>query len=77
MELKDIPESELSWTEKPIIGIVLKNAENDSEGNAINPMLFYKVAKHLPSGSLIIIPTKQNMKEDFVNDIFRKTGKFN
>lgn len=77
MELKDIPESELSWTEKPIIGLILTGAEKDSEGNAINPMLFYKVAKHLPSGSLIILPTKQNMKEDFVNDIFKKTGILN
>lgn len=77
MELKDIPESELKWVEKPIIGIILKNAEKDSNGNPINPMLFYKVAKHIPSGMLIILATNQNMKEDFVNDIFKKTGKLN
>lgn len=77
MELKDIPESELSWTEKPVIGIVLTGAEKDSDGNPINPMLFYKVAKHLPSGMLIIVATKQNMKEDFVNDIFKKKGILN
>lgn len=77
MELKDIPESELSWTAQPIIGLVLIGAEKDSDGNPINPMLFYKVAKHLPSGMLIILATKQNMKENFVNDIFKKTGKLN
>lgn len=77
MKLEDILESELRWTQKPIIGMLLTNAEKDSDGNPINPMLFYKVAKHLPSGMLIIIATKQNMKEDFVNDIFKKTGKLN
>lgn len=77
MELKDIPESELSWTPKPIIGIILTNAKKDSNGNPIDPMLFYKVAKHLPSGMLIILPADKNMKEDFVNDIFKKTGKLN
>lgn len=77
MELKDIPESELSWTAKPIIGLVLTNAEKDSNGNPINSMLFYKVGKHLPSGMLIILPTDRNMKHEFVNNIFKKTGKLN
>lgn len=77
MELKDIPESELSWTKKPIIGILLKNAERDSDGNPIDSMKFYKVAKHLPSGMLIILATEQNMKQDFINDILKRAGKLN
>lgn len=76
MELKDIPEHELSWTQKPIIGLVLLNAEKDSDGNPINPNLFYKVAKHKPSGMLIIVATKQNI-EDFMNRILKNQNKFN
>lgn len=77
MQLEDIPEEELRWTKQPIIGIVLKNAEKDSDGNPIDPMKYYKVAKHKPSGMLIIIATDRNMRHEFINDVFKKTGKLN
>lgn len=77
MELKDIPKEELIWTEKPVIGLVLVNAEKDSDGNVIDPMKYYKVGKHLPSGMLILIPTERNMKNEFCNDILKRTGKLN
>ena len=49
MEFKNIPKEELNWTEEPIIGLVLVNAEKDSEGKVIDPMKYYKVGKHVPS----------------------------
>jgi len=77
MELKDIPKEELSWTDEPVIGLVLINAERDSNGTLIDPMKYYMVAKHKPSGMIIIVSTERNMKNEFVNDILREQNKFN
>lgn len=77
MQLKDIPENELKWTPEPVIGIVLMGAEKDSDGNPINPNLYYKVAKHIPTEMLIIVATERNMMHEFANEILKKKGKFN
>ncbi len=77
MNLQDIPEDELSWTEEPVIGLALVNAEKDSNGETIDPHKYYNVAKHLPSGKIIIIATDKNMKHDFVNNVLNRQGRFN
>lgn len=77
MQLKDIPEEELSWTDEPIIGLVLMNAEKDSDGKPIDPNVYYKVAKHIPTEMLIIVATERNMMHEFANEILKKRGKFN
>lgn len=77
MNLSDFPQEELEWTQEPVIGIVLMGAERDSNGDAINSMLYYKVAKHTKTGMLVILPTQRNMKHEFVNEALHKQGKFN
>lgn len=77
MQFNEIPDTELNWTEKPVIGILLMTAEKDSDGNPIDPNVFYKVAKHIPSGMIIIVATERNQKHEFVNDVLKSQGKFN
>lgn len=76
-KFEDIPKQELSWTEEPVIGLVLLNAHRDSNGSPIEPYVYYDVAKHIPTGKVIIFPTERNMKHEFINNYWNKTGKFN
>ncbi len=68
---------EFNWTDLPVIGMVLLNAEKDSYGESIKPYSYYEVGKHKKNGMLAIIPTGRDMKGDFVNDIMKANGKFN
>lgn len=51
-------EKDLTWTEKPVIGLLLMNAEFDSNANPIDPEKYYYVAKHKPTGQIAIREAK-------------------
>lgn len=68
---------EVNWTEEPVIGILLTEAEHDSMGQPINPNQYYKIGKHAPTGKIILIPTNRNMVNEFMNDMLKKNHKFN
>ncbi len=73
----DIPPEELNWTKAPIIGMLLTGAEIDSHGNAIEPNRYYYVAKHIPTGKIVIAPTDRNQKTEFTNEIMKKSNRLN
>lgn len=68
-----------NFTEKPIVGLALKirGGSIDSYGNAIDGNTYYQVGKHKQTGQVVIMPTDQNQKHDFINDVMRKQHKFN
>lgn len=47
---------------KPVTGIVLMNAVNDSNGNPINSSKFYHVAKDKSTGKIAIVPVDETEK---------------
>lgn len=51
----DLNEKEFNWTDVPVTGLVLMNAEKDSLGDPIEPHAFYFVGKHKETGKLAII----------------------
>lgn len=69
--------AEFNWTNEPVIGLVLMNAERDSNGIPIDPNTYYKVGKHKQSDMLIIEATNRNMKNEFINNIWKRKGKMN
>ncbi len=77
MKFEDFPPEEFSWTEKPVIGLCLMNAQKDSHGNPIDGMKFYEVGKHIHSGMIVIKATDRNMKHEYINDTYKKNGRFN
>ena len=70
-------ELEFNWTDEPVIGLCLMDAEKDSNGIPINPDVFYRVGKHKVSGMLAIIATEKNSRHEFVNDVLKTQNKFN
>lgn len=70
-------DSEFSWTDEPVIGIVLANAERDSYGNEIDPMKYYNVAKVVESGMIVIVEAGGNMRDDFINMVWKQKCKLN
>lgn len=75
--IKDIPEDDLILVGEKMIGIVLMNAVNDSHGNPIQPLEFYRMHKVKSTGMLIIEPTGVNQKHEFVERIWKREGKLN
>jgi hypothetical protein len=50
-----LDEKQFNWTDEPVTGIILMNAERDSVGDKIDPNAFYFVGKHKETGQLAII----------------------
>lgn len=65
-----INESEFEWAQQPIIGLVLMTAQTDSNGDIIRSDLYYKVAKHKPTGTLLILPVidKKNLFDEYLSN---------
>jgi hypothetical protein len=57
MELSDIDIHDLKWIGQPIIGsaLILYGGVIDSEGNPLLAGELYKLARHLPTGRVIIM----------------------
>lgn len=62
--IEDILPEDLQWTTEPIIGLVLQTAVHDSNYDPINPQALYDVAKHIPTGCIIILPNLYNKIEN-------------
>ena len=84
MIYQDIPKEELQVLIEKIVGtalIVFRGFTYDSNGDKIIHANFYKIEKHLPSGSIIVMPTGKDAKKEFFNDVMNKqmakTGKLN
>lgn len=75
--MTNVEKLEFKWTDEPVIGLCLLNAERDSFGELIVPYVFYEVGKHKLTGKLAILPTEKNMKTQFENAILKRQGKFN
>lgn len=77
---RDVPKQArdiMSFTDEPVIGIVLMNAERDSFGNPLNPDKFYWTGKHPKTGQIAIFPSQRNQREDFMNDNLKRKGQLN
>lgn len=74
-------EEEFKWAEHPVIGMSLVMCGyfgiTDSDGNPISKTRFYRVGRHVASNKIAIIPTEKDLKEDFLNDLLQKQGRFN
>lgn len=58
MHLEEIPAEELAWTDQPVIGMTLRLTRpdmHDSYGKPIVDDKKYLVAKHIPSGMIIVL----------------------
>lgn len=80
ISFENIPEEArkgLSFTDEPVIGIVLMNAERDSCGNPLDPNVFYWVGKDPKSGMLGIFPSGRNQKDEFIDEQMKQNGKRN
>lgn len=61
MKEQDFNADDFTWTD-PVIGVVLLNAQHDSNGNPILPHLYYHVAKDPETGKIIILPSNKGEK---------------
>jgi len=79
MESTELIREEYNWTEKAVVGLALRmiGGTIDSFGNQIKGDVFYEVGKHKVSGVVALLPTEKNQKHEFVNDVMKRTGKFN
>jgi hypothetical protein len=74
---KSLLDSEnFNWTDDPVTGMILTQAEKDSYGNKIDPMVYYYVGKHKVTGMLAIVPTQRRMNVEFANDILKRQNRF-
>ena len=76
---QDFNREDYNWTDNAVVGMALKlkGGSIDSNGQAIDPCVFYEVGKHKENGKVCIIPTDRNMKHDFANDMMKRNNKFN
>jgi hypothetical protein len=77
---RDVPQQArdmMSFTDVPVIGLVLMNARWDSNGQPLNPNQFYWTGKHPTTGQIAIFPSKRNQEEDFMNDELKRKGQLN
>ncbi len=84
MKYEDIPKMDLQPMIDKMMGIVLTRFRGftvDCNDEPINEDAFYKIEKHLPSGKVIVLPTGEDAKKEFVgavmNTMMRKSGKLN
>ncbi len=75
----ELNREEYNWTDKPIVGMALLiiGGSIDSFGNQVNTDIYYEVGKHKETGKVALLPTEKNQKHEFINDIWKKNGKFN
>jgi hypothetical protein len=75
----ELDRSEYNWTDNPVVGmsLLIIGGSIDSFGDKINGNVYYHVGKHKVSGMTVILPTERNQKHEFVNSVWKKTGKLN
>ncbi|MBK7362845.1 MAG: hypothetical protein IPJ01_11155 [Micavibrio sp.] len=75
----ELNKEEYNWTEKAVVGMALliQGGSVDSFGEQIKSDIFYEVGKHKDNGMVAILPTDRNQKHEFINDIMKRTNKFN
>ena len=70
---------EYNWTDKPVVGMALliTGGSIDSFGHKIKADVYYEVGKHKETGKVALLPTERNQKHEFVNDVLKRSNKFN
>lgn len=80
MQIEDIPDNELVWCQEPVIGRVLAIGNFkmiDSFEKPIDVCRKYYVAKHLPTGKLIIIEATLDYKTTELNTNLKMQSRLN
>lgn len=79
IENLEINRDDFDWTKKPIVGmaLLLHGGTVDCFKDKLDQHIFYEVGLHKVTKLAIVVPTKRNQKDEYINYLLKKQNRLN